>query len=85
MSPTVHVPSETPRSAEPAGWIVFDPTGRPYAWCGSDFADDAAAAMAFLVPDPAERQGMVEAGWSISPGRATEFVCGGRGLARASA
>lgn len=85
MSPTVHVTSETPRSAEPAGWIVFDATDRPYAWCGSDFADDAAAAMAFLVPDPAERQRMVEAGWSISPRRATELVCGGSGLARASA
>lgn len=85
MSSTAHVTSEGPRAAEPAGWIMFDPSGVPYAWCGSDFADDATAAMVFLVPDTAERQGMFDAGWSISPCRPDEFVRAGRHLARVSA
>jgi hypothetical protein len=68
-----------------AGWVVGDSAGRPYAWCRSALASDAAAAMAFVVPDAAERQRMVDAGWSIWPGCATELVGGGRDLVQASA
>lgn len=85
MSTAIDVTSGVSRPPMPVGWIMVDPNGYPYAWCGSDFAGDAAAAMAFLVPDAAERQGMLDAGWSISPRRAGEFVHGGRHLTRASA
>lgn len=85
MSYTGNLTSEAPGLPEPAGWIMFDPTGYPYAWCGSNFAQDAASALAFLVPDTAERQDMCAAGWSISPRRVDDFVRGGRHLTRVSA
>lgn len=85
MSSAIDVTPEVSDPHMPVGWIMFDPSGCPYAWCGSAFAGDAAAAMAFLVPDAAERQGMCDAGWSTSPRRVDEFVRGGRHLIEASA
>lgn len=84
-STTVTASTGTPDSTVPAGWVMRDPAGCPYAWCGSNFAEDAAAALAFLVPDATERQAMVAAGWSMSPRCVGEFIRAGGDLVRASA
>jgi hypothetical protein len=89
MSTEVHVtPGATPGGPHHRGllgWIVLDPTGRPYAWCGSALAGDASAAIAVVEPDAEVRQRMLSAGWSARAGFGTELVGSGCDLAKASA
>ena len=60
-------PAKPPAVPSQPGWLLAMPDGWPYSWCGHDeiSAHDAGSAATRLLPDMAEREIKLAAGWAV--------------------